>query len=97
MGEIQTPEAPTQSPSLKRKRTQDDEDEDSLDVGYPHNLQLIYPPKKRTRTPSSENDSAEAEVLVEIIPISIPTETPEDPQVASSVPAVKCLKFTRFE
>ncbi|KAG6889766.1 hypothetical protein C0995_014693 [Termitomyces sp. Mi166 len=41
------------SPSLKRKRTRDDEYEDSS------NLELIYPPKKRSRTPSSDNNPQE--------------------------------------
>ncbi|KAG6818646.1 hypothetical protein H0H93_003181 [Arthromyces matolae] len=62
-----------QSPSLKRKRTQDDEDEDSYS-----NLDLIYPPKKRSRTPSSEDDKEE--VLAEILPTASSADhvNPED-------------------
>lgn len=53
--------APTQTsgiqrrPSLKRKRTQ--EDQSDADAGYPHNLSLLYPPKKRSRTPTSEHET----------------------------------------
>ncbi|KAF5379439.1 hypothetical protein D9615_006515 [Tricholomella constricta] len=42
--------------SLKRKRAHDDDHAVDM-TGYPHNLSSIYPPKKRSRTPSSESDS----------------------------------------
>ncbi|KAG6816527.1 hypothetical protein H0H87_005389 [Tephrocybe sp. NHM501043] len=73
----------TQSPSLKRKRAEDEENEESFaDVGYPDNLQLIYPPKKRSRTPSSESESAK--VVAEIVPSPSPAEAPEDPKTPDS-------------
>ncbi|KAG6917101.1 hypothetical protein DXG01_003921 [Tephrocybe rancida] len=74
VGESPRTEALTGSPSLKRKRAQDDEHEDSL-----ANLQLIYPPKKRSKTPSFESESAE--VLAEIVPSVTVVDTPEEAKV----------------
>ncbi|KAF8075252.1 hypothetical protein FPV67DRAFT_624457 [Lyophyllum atratum] len=78
--------------SLKRKRAHDDHDEISADAGYPHNLSLIYPPKKRSRTPSSENDSEEA-VAEKSLP-SPPAEKSEDPAATPASTAGESLEAT---
>ncbi|KAG6809351.1 hypothetical protein H0H92_000588 [Tricholoma furcatifolium] len=75
--ELKPQEDLTQSPSLKRKRTHDEEDEDAL-----ANLQLIYPPKKRSRTPSSESDSQDVRIDLDLMPS---LSCPEAPQVPSEV------------
>ncbi|KAG5647386.1 hypothetical protein DXG03_000456 [Asterophora parasitica] len=81
---IESEAKPTRSMSLKRKRAVEEE-EDSAGLGYPHNLASIYPPKKRSRTPSSESDASE-ETLVESPASStapIESNKPIDATVAS--------------
>ncbi|KNZ74986.1 hypothetical protein J132_05385 [Termitomyces sp. J132] len=78
----------TRLPSLKRKRTWDDEHEDSAEAEYPRNLELIYPPKKRSRTPSSENESQEVVAETALAPTTVEAcedsaDTPQSPRSLS--------------
>ncbi|KAG6879056.1 hypothetical protein C0992_005545 [Termitomyces sp. T32_za158] len=90
VGEDRTKDILNESPSLKRKRTRDDEHENSspYQAEYPHNLELIYPPKKRSRTPSSEGTSQE--VLPETLPVSKQTDAHQYPVDVS--PVIDCLQ-----
>jgi len=64
-------------PSLKRKRTADDNDEVPPDAGYPHNLASIYPPpKKRSRTPSTDEKSEHEGPAKEVEESCSPNMTP---------------------
>ncbi|KAF8643008.1 hypothetical protein AX16_009253 [Volvariella volvacea WC 439] len=47
---------PPKRASLKRKSLHDQSDDDNLSYGYPYNLESIYPPLKRSRTPSSDTE-----------------------------------------
>ncbi|KAG5724541.1 hypothetical protein E4T56_gene17432 [Termitomyces sp. T112] len=78
----------TRLPSLKRKRTWDDEHEDSAEAEYPRNLELIYPPKKRSRTPSSENESQKVVAETALAPTTVEAcedsaDTPQSPRSPS--------------
>ncbi|KAF8888078.1 hypothetical protein BD779DRAFT_1525483 [Infundibulicybe gibba] len=88
--------------SLKRKRAHDEHEEHeetTTSLEYPHNLKSIYPPKKRSRTPSSDADNAEkADKPVQLVvpePLVIAhkettepivTAEPDEPPRSTSVP-----------
>ncbi|RDB18559.1 hypothetical protein Hypma_000304 [Hypsizygus marmoreus] len=80
----------TRQSSLKRKRAHDEQEDSNVDSGYPHNLTSIYPPKKRSRTPSSENGPETAKEEPDSHTNTIVNQeqdaTPTSDQVPTSMP-----------
>ncbi|TFK69082.1 hypothetical protein BDN72DRAFT_897552 [Pluteus cervinus] len=69
--------------SLKRKSLHDQSEDADSSYGYPRNLKSLYPPNKRSRTPSSE--SADETPANTDEPVVQPAPSPQESQVETQV------------